>query len=255
MELLNFSTNQIQAFKTSFEVIDSLVSDTNFEVTPLGIRIREINRTSKLFLSVFFSADNFDIWNYYSGADVFNVGIDITNIVNALKPNLHYDVLTFSLTSSKGNLVLESFERNEKKCVTFDLLPPCPNTSGVIEHKVYSHSVELSSELITKYAKDINRTSNLIKIKLGRKVLSVGSADGNLEYQLSGGSISITTDDSSHTNSVECTMNVKYFLLSCKCSNISELITIYIGDIHDDDHFPTVKFNLGSLGTLSLSLF
>jgi hypothetical protein len=253
MELLNFSTNQIQAFKTSFEVIDSLVSDTNLEITPIGIRIREINRTSKLFLSVFFSADNFDIWNYTSGADVFNVGIDITNIVNALKPNLHYDVLTFSLSSSQGKLVLESFERNEKKCVTFELIVPCPNTSGVIEHKVYSHSVELSSELITKYAKDINRTSNLIKIKLSRKVLCVGSADGNLEYQLSGGGISITTDDL--INSVECTMNVKYFLLSCKCSNISELITIYIGDVYEDDHFPTVKFNLGSLGTLSLSLF
>lgn len=253
-ELLNFSTNQISAFKTSFEVIDSLVSDTNFEISPQGIRIREINRTSKLFLSVFFSADNFDIWNYGASADVFNVGIDITNIVNALKPNLHYDVLTFSLSTTQGKLILESFERNEKKCVSFELIVPCPNTSGVIENKVYSHSVELSSELITKYAKDINRTSNLIKIKLGRKVLSVGSADGNLEYQLSGGGISITTDDSP-ISSVECTMNVKYFLLSCKCSNISELITIYIGDIHDDDHFPTVKFNLGSLGTLSLSLF
>lgn len=249
--MLAFQTTQITAFKTSMEVIDSLVSDVNLEVSPDGIRVRETNRTNKLFISVNFDANNFDT---YECTDTFNVGIELSHLVNILKPNLHYDVIKFNvLTLSTAKITLESFIRKEIKTVKINLLQGLPNTSGNIADSVYSHSVVLNSELLLKYCKDINRNSERIKIKLNRRELILSSDDDMTEYLIAGNksTLTITTEDKSKTYA-EVTLAIRFILLACKCCMISELVTLFLDR---DNVKPTIRFNLGSLGVLNMILF
>lgn len=261
---LNFQTTQVSAFKTSMEVIDSLISDTNLEVSASGIRIRETNRTSKLFVSVFFPADNFDTYNFSSSDTEFNVGIDIGNIVQLLKLNLHYDVLKFSLGDTTATITLESFKRKEKKKLKLNLLKACPNTCGTIEDTTYNHLVVLSSDLFSKYCKDISKVSDRVNLRLNRKefIISGGGTKGpsDVEYVISGSSnnnITITTDITTKDYS-EANLVVKFLLLVSKCSSISELVTIFVGGDTSSETpctYTTLRYNLGSLGILNLVLF
>ena len=95
--ILEFSTTQISAFRIACEVIDNLVHDVNLEVSADGIKIRETDPNSKLFLSVWFSGGNFDLYNYLYDNAKFDVGIDIGNIVSSLTQRLKYDVLRFKV--------------------------------------------------------------------------------------------------------------------------------------------------------------
>lgn len=261
---LEFQTTQVSAFKTSMEVIDSLISDTNLEVSASGIRIRETNRTSKLFVSVFFPADNFDTYNFSSSDTEFNVGIDIGNIVQLLKLNLHYDVLKFSLGDTQATITLESFKRKEKKKLKLNLLPACPNNCGIIEDTTYNHLVVLSSDLFSKYCKDISKVSDRVNLRLNRKefIISGGGtkSPSDVEYVISGSSnnnITITTDITTKDYS-EANLVVKFLLLVSKCSSISELVTIFVGGDTSNETpctYTTLRYNLGSLGILNLVLF
>lgn len=252
--MLTFSTTQITAFKTSMEVIDSLVSDVNLEISKTGIRVRETNRTNKLFISVNFDADNFDT---FECTEVINVGIELALLVNILKPNLQYDNLTVVITDLKSlKLTLESFNRKEIKTVRLPLLAGLPNTSGSIEESRYTHSVVLQSDLLSKYCKDIARTSLRLKLKLNRKELVLSSEDDSIEYQIVGGNtgasaLTITTEERSKVYADKI-LTLKYILLACKCSTISELVTIFLDK---GERPPTIRFNLGSLGVLNLILF
>jgi hypothetical protein len=252
--ILEFKTTQITAFKTSMEVIDSLVSDVNLEVSSSGIRIRETNRTNKLFVSVFFSECNFDSYTFNSNS-VFNTGIDLNNLVQILKPNLAYDTLKFCIIDKKtAKITLESFTRKEVKNCKILLLEGLPNTSGNIEESVYSHSVVLNSEMLSKYCKDIGRISDRIRIKLNRRELVLCTEDNITEYSISGGrsstNLTITTEEPSKKYTTVL-IPIKYILLACKCCMISELVTLFLDDIKP----ATIRFNLGSLGVLNLILF
>jgi DNA polymerase III sliding clamp (beta) subunit (PCNA family) len=253
--MLTFSTTQIIAFKTSMEVIDSLVSDVNFEVSTAGIRVRETNRTNKLFISVNFDADNFDT---FECLETFNVGIELAILVNILKPNLQYDNLTFVILEDlkTAKLTLESFNRKEIKTVKIPLLVGLSNTSGCIEESRYTHSVIMNSDLLSKYCKDIARTNLKIKLKLNRKELVLSSEDESIEYQIVGGhtganALTITTEERSKV-AANVILTLKYILLACKCSMISELVTIFLDK---GERPPTIRFCLGSLGILNLILF
>jgi hypothetical protein len=256
--LLEFQTTQITAFKVSLEVIDSLITDTNLEVSNSGIRIRETNRTSKLFLGVSFARENFDS---YILLQPFDTGIELSSLTGILKPALHYDSLTIQILGNPNSdkpevlmVLLESFKRAEKKTIKLPLLPSCPNTCGDILDKVYSHSVVIPSDILVKYFKDISRVSDRVRLVLDKKNFMIESGCGVIQYILSSGSsscIGITTECSSRINA-KAEVLIRFLLLTSKLSSLSELTTIFLDK---EDSIPTIRFNLGSLGVLNLCLF
>ena len=267
--IMEFSTTQISAFRIACEVIDNLVHDVNLEVTADGIKIRETDPNSKLFLSVWFASSNFDLYNYMGEQpngdeqQQFDVGIDIGNIVSSLTQRLKYDVLRFKVYSDMSiKLELENYKRDEIKTVKLKKVEALPSTDySDIMPCVYSHSVILDTELFSKYCKDIIRSSQNLILKLNKNKLIIGSQDESLEYSINGNSKhnlqiilqpEILSDKSwgNGNNFVNSMLPSKYFSILSKLSNISELVSIMIGGN------PTmIKYNLGSLGELKLILF
>lgn len=253
--LTEFSTTQISAFRIACEVIDNLVHDVNLEVSADGIRIRETDSSGYLFLSVWFSSGNFEVYNYLSDQPKFDVGIDIGSIVTSLTQRLRYDTLRFKVYSDLSiRLELESYKRDEIKRVILKKVDTLVGMTGSIIPCQYSHSVTLSSELFSKYCKDIMRTSGMLVLRLNAHKLIICSEDEGLEYSINGNSkhnLQIILDFSENTlDFVVDKLPSKYFSILSKLSNISELVTIMIGGN------PTMlKYNLGSLGELKLVLF
>jgi hypothetical protein len=257
--IMEFSTTQISAFRIACEVIDNLVHDVNLEVSADGIKIRETDPNSKLFLSVWFAGGNFDLYNYLCEAETgkFDVGIDIGNIVSSLTQRLKYDVLRFKVYSDFSiRLELESYKRDEVKTVKLKKIEALPFSDySDILPVVYSHSVTLSTELFSKYCKDIIRTSQGLLLKLNKNKLIISKEDESLEYSINGKTkhnlqIILQPDNKTPNDFVSSMLPSKYFSILSKLSNISELVSIMIGGN------PTmIKYNLGSLGELKLVLF
>ena len=257
--IMEFSTTQISAFRIACEVIDNLVHDVNLEVSADGIKIRETDPNSKLFLSVWFAGGNFDLYNYLCDCPTgkFDVGIDIGNIVSSLTQRLKYDVLRFKVYSDFSiRLELESYKRDEVKTVKLKKVEALPFTDySDILPVVYSHSVTLSTELFSKYCKDIIRTSQGLLLKLNKNKLVISKEDESLEYSINGKTkhnlqIILQPDNKTPNDFVSSMLPSKYFSILSKLSNISELVSIMIGGN------PTlIKYNLGSLGELKLVLF
>ena len=153
-------------------------------------------------------------------------------------------------------LELESYKRDEVKTVKLKKVEALPFTdySDIIP-VVYSHSVTLSTELFSKYCKDIIRTSQGLLLKLNKNKLVISKDDESLEYSINGKSkhnlqIILQPDNKKPSDFVTSLLPSKYFSILSKLSNISELVSIMIG-IN-----PTMlKYNLGSLGELKLVLF
>lgn len=255
--LTEFSTTQISAFRIACEVIDNLVHDVNLEISADGIRIRETDSSANLFLSVWFSGGNFDLWNYLHDQPKFDVGIDIGSIVTSLTQRLRYDTLRFKVYSDFSiRLELESYKRDEIKSVSLKKVECLPFTdyTGIIPAK-YSHSVSLSSELFSKYCKDIIRSSQHLLLRLNAHKLIISKEDESIEYSILGNSkhnlqIIVSPETSNPKEFVVSMLPSKYFSILSKLSNISELVTLLIGGN------PTMlKYNLGSLGELKLVLF
>lgn len=257
MLLLELQTTQITALKISLEVIDSLLTDVNLEISTTGIRIREVNKLSKLFLSAYFSNDNFES---FSLNKPFNCGIELSELVSVLKPTLHYDSLKIKILSEKSDeipsvlvVILESFKRNELKSVRINLLPACPNNCGNILDKVYSHSIIIPTDIFIKYLKDCSRISDRVRLVLSKKHFMIESGDSNIQYNLnSSGSnnIGITTECSSTITS-KAEVMVRYLLQTSKLNNISELTYVFLDQKETQ---PIFRYNLGSLGILNLCL-
>ena len=274
--IIEFKTTQIQAFKISCEVIDSLVSDVNFEFNADGFQIKDIDKTSKIFCFVKFLAENFDSYVYNFKMPKFDIGIDIGSIVNCLKPNLSYDELKISVYGSKdvakyqktnegvaGMQVvirLENHQRKEVKVYNVTTIPSSPNIN-TIKELVHTHCVTLQSEMLAKYCKDINRNSSKIKISINKDKVTFEADNFAYTINKDGKGVSIVT---SKDTTASTTLNIKYFMTFIKCSKLSEDVSLYMNEDKPkgktneggagmpSDIFPTIVYNLASLGTLKL---
>ena len=251
--ILSLTTNQISAFKTSFEVLDSLITEVNLEISITGIVIREVNKSSKLLVSLNLPAENFDTYDYTYGFESYNLGLDVSSITSKLKTPLKYDSLTLEVSSKKVTLLLENFQRKEKKHLVLKTTTSCPCTTPSITPVEYAVSISISSDLLTKYTKELNRSSETFTITVG--------GDDDFVLELSNSETSFLLNESKYMSifydilhdervEVSSTLIATYFCILSKLGNLSEFVDIYLSP----DTFTSVKYTLGSLGTFTVVL-
>jgi len=247
--ILSLTTNQISAFKTSFEVLDSLITEVNLEISITGIVIREVNKSSKLLVSLNFPAENFDSYEYTYGFESYNLGLDVSSITSKLKTPLKYDSLTLEVTAKSVTLLLENFQRKEKKHLILKTTTSCPCTTPSITPVEYSVVISISSDLLTKYTKELNRSSETFTITV--------TGDDDFILELSNSETSFLLNESKFLSilydervEVSSTLIATYFCILSKLGNLSEFVNIYLSP----DTFTSVKYQLGSLGTFTVVL-
>ena len=245
--ILSLTTNQISAIKTSFEVLDSLITEVNLEISLQGIVIREVNKSSKLLVSLNLPAENFDTYEYTYGFESYNLGLDVSSITSKLKTPLKYDSLTLEVSSKKVTLLLENFQRKEKKHLVLKTTTSCPCTTPSITPIEYSVVISISSDLLTKYTKELNRSCETFTITVA----------GDFVLELSNSETSFLLNESKYLSilydekvDVSSTLIATYFCILSKLGNLSEFVNIYLSP----DTFTSVKYQLGSLGTFTVVL-
>ena len=249
--ILTLTTNQITAFKTSFQVLDTLISEVNLEISATGIVIREVNKSSKLLVSLTFLEENFDTYEYKHALPTFNLGIDLSSITQRLKSPLKYDSLSLSISESSAHLRLENFSRKEKKSFKLKTLKSCPVSCSVAPVE-YSVCVTISSDLLNKYVKELNASCETFSISVNSGSLCESRflclENSETSYTLyESNYLSILSEDNVD---VSTTLIGTYFCLLSKLASLHETVSIYLAN----NSFTSCKYTLGSLGSLVIVL-
>ena len=246
--ILTLTTNQITALKTCFQVLDSLISEVNLEISRTGIVIREVNKSSKLLVSINLPEENFDTYEYTYGFDVYNLGIDVSSITQRLKTPLKYDSLTLLVTDSgEAKLKLENFIRKEKKTFKLKTTTSCPVTCCEITPVEYSVCVTLSSDLLNKYTKELNNSCETFTLTASPSTLEFSNTDTS--YTLTESKfLSILSEDTDFL--VTTNLISTYFCIFSKLGNLSESVTIFLSE----NTFTSCRYSLGSLGFFTIVL-
>ena len=245
--ILTLTTNQITAFKTSFQVLDTLISEVNLEISATGIVIREVNKSSKLLVSLTFLEENFDTYEYNHALPTFNLGIDLSSITQRLKSPLKYDSLSLSIGESSAHLRLENFSRKEKKSFKLKTLKSCPVSCSVAPVE-YSVCVTISSDLLNKYVKELNASCETFSISVNSEQKFLCLENSETSYTLyESNYLSILSEDNVD---VSTTLIGTYFCLLSKLASLHETVSIYLAN----NSFTSCKYTLGSLGSLVIVL-
>jgi hypothetical protein len=255
MALVEITTTQINNFKTTFECISSMLTDINIEITNEGIFIRDVDRTGKIVVSALLDAQKFDIYNFTYNYPKISIGVDIVNIITAVKSNIIYDVLKISVYDTKEIIIeLYNKERGETKRTVVPAVPVLTNVNnGIIKSIDYSHLITLPPTTLSKYLKDINGTQsdNVRFVIDANKVLISGMVEEKIltTYELfNNKSLSIV---SAENETLTRSIDIKYIIILNKCINLSGLVSLYFAN----NQPITAAYKLSSLGTLKLVLF
>jgi hypothetical protein len=175
MTLITFTTSQISSLRIAFEAIDSLLSDVLFVFTEKDIRIRDVDKTGTLLISATFETDKFDKYEYTHSSATYKIGIATDSIVKAIKTNLPYDVLTFTVTGTNGGecgatITLTSAARNETKTCVLKVTNVMAS-SDKISTMEYGCQVTINPTLLSKYIKDLNHVCECVEIAISNEAL------------------------------------------------------------------------------------
>ena len=257
MTLINFTTTQISAFRIAFEAIESLISDVMFVFTKDDIRIKDIDKTGKLLISAKFEADKFDIYQYEHTSDKFKIGISTESIVKAIKSNLSYDVMSFSvcgLPASEYQVVMTLRSLSRDECKTCYLkkanVLASPDNIATME---YSAKCSMNPTLLSKYIKDLNHVSTSVSIGItDTEFVLTGIVDDKLESKIIttnkikfGNTVSVErVDDEKPSKKIPITS----LLLLNRCVNLNSVCDIYLSN-----ELPLlISYPLSSMGEIKI---
>lgn len=255
MVLVEFSTTQLQAFRTAFDAINSMISETTLEFSPTGITIRDLDKTGKILVSSHLEADKFDSYKYDSPYDTHRIGVNIDSIVKGIKSQLPYDVIEFKLIDNKGckpsaYFTLKNKDRKDEKVCHLKLCSILTNPNA-IKNLDYSYEITMNPSILGKYIKDLNHSCSKVSFLISPHQLTIqgfGDDDMLMVFTInSSKNLSIITDTSEMMNK---DVDIKYLMLLNKCNTITQEVSMYFSSQNP----VTVKYPLSSIGVIYMVL-
>ena len=259
MTLISFSTTQLNAFRTAFEAINSLIPDANLEFSKDGLLIRDLDKTNTILVSARFEADKFDNYSYDCPSDKYNIGVVIENLVKCIKCNLSYDVITITIEDDKDvkpklKIVMTSKERNETKTCYPKLTNIVANNNN-IKVMNYPSKITLQPSVLNKHIKDINHICDSVMVKLfADGLLLIGYQEDEVAMVQAlnkNNKMEIILDDDVNLDDIEKKIVVKNLMLLNRCVNLATQVSIYIPSKKTKDPL-VIEYPLASLGNMRL---
>jgi proliferating cell nuclear antigen len=246
--MINIKTTQTSALKTAFDGINSLLNDANLEFdTDVGITLKEVDKTGRIFVHARFDKECFDNFEVYSNR---TIGFDINSLNKCFKNANTFDVITMEYDGGeKFKIVLESHTKKLKKTFLLKTLE-LPMDSSSIKPIDFTHCLTMVSKDFHVMCKELSHYSDKLNItvKQDRVIFGCSSGMGDIECERKcGNKLKIEYNDDAP---IVASYDLKYLLLFAKCADLSDLVEIYIKNTN-----PLImKYKLASLGELKLVL-
>jgi len=250
--LFNIKTVQTGAIRILIESLKEILTDANFVITETGIKLIAMDSTHSVLVHMKLLSEKFEYF-YCSGK--VNVGINLANLYKLIKTMTNNDTLTLFMEKNNENELGIKIHNDEKNSQTTYKL----NLLDIQEGEISIPSAEFDTELtfpsndFQKIIRDMINIAENIEIKsIGNRLILSCSGDFASQETILGE----TNNGIQFSNCkspeypIQGLYSLKYLNLFTKCTNLCNLIHIYI----KNDYPLIIKYNIASIGDIKLCL-
>lgn len=250
--LLVVKTVQSGAFRVLVEALKEILTDTNLIFEPTGIKMMATDNSDTVLIHMKLEADKFE--HYYCPEKTV-IGLNMNNLYKLIKTMGNNDILTMAIPKMSPNRISLKINNMEKQSqTTFRLnLLDLPHPEISIPPAKFETELTLPSGDFQKLIRDMTNIGDKIEIKSSGENLIL-SCEGDFAEQetvlsetQNGLSFSVK---SKPEEPIQGVFSLKYLSLFTKCTNLCNLIHLYI----KNDYPLVIRYDVANLGQIKLCL-
>ena len=256
--IINIKTVQSGAFRILIEALKEILTDTNIIFDETGIKLIATDSSKVVLIHMKLHSENFE--HYYCQKKC-KIGVNMNNLFKLIKIMGNNDILNLYIDKNDENrLGIKIYNENKNSQTIFKL-----NLLDISEEEINIPPAEFETELtlpaidFQKLIRDMTNIGEFVDIK------SVGNnliLDCEGDFAIQETTLSQIKDDSTEVNGLKFAIStnpekpiqgifsLKYLVLFTKCTNLCNLIHMYI----KNDYPLIIKYNVANLGDIKLCL-
>jgi len=255
--LFHIQTVQSGAFRILIEALKEILTDTNLIFDKTGIKLIATDNSKIVLIHMKLHSENFE---HYYCKDKIKIGINMNNLFKLIKVMNNNDILSLYINENDPNkLGIRIFNEDKNSITSFKL-----NLLDISEEEIKIPPAEFETELtlpssdFQKLILDMTNIGDSVDIKsvsdslifecagdfASQETILNETKDKNKSTGLK---FSVTSDPDKPIQGV---FSLKYLVLFTKCTNLCNLIHMYI----KNDYPLIIKYTVANLGDIKLCL-
>ena len=255
--LFHIQTVQSGAFRILIEALKEILTDTNLIFDSTGIKLIATDNSKIVLIHMKLHSENFE---HFYCRDKIKIGINMNNLFKLIKVMNNNDILSLYINENDPNkLGIRIFNEDKNSLTSFKM-----NLLDISEEEIKIPPAEFETELtlpssdFQKLIRDMTNIGDSVDIKSVSDSL-IFECDGDFASQETilnetkdknkseGLKFSLTSDPDKPIQGI---FSLKYLVLFTKCTNLCNLIHMYI----KNDYPLIIKYTVANLGDIKLCL-
>ncbi len=250
--LVNVKTVQSGAVRVLVEALKEILTDTNIVFDETGIKLMATDTSHSVLIHMKLHADKFE---HFHCPKKTVIGVNMNNMFKLIKTMGNNDILTVFIEKKDPNRIgfkINNLDKQSQTVFRMNLLDINEDEINVPPAK-FETELTLPSADFQKIVRDMTNIGETIEIKSSGSNLILG-CEGDFANQET--ILSETQDGLSFSvkskpeNPIQGFFSLKYLLLFTKCTNLCNLLHIYI----KNDYPLIIRYDVANLGHVKLCL-
>lgn len=250
--IVHIKTVQSGAFRILVEALKDILTDTNITFDETGLKLIATDNSHTVLIHMKLKSEKFESFHCPQKTIV---GVNMNNMYKLLKTMVNNDILTIFIEKDEPNRLgfrINNVEKNSQTTFRMNLLD-ISSEEIVVPPVTFETELTFPSQEFQKLVRDMTNIGETIDIKsVGTHLMLDCEGDfAKQETVLSetqdGLSFSLTAKPETP---IQGTFSLKYLLLFTKCTNLCNLIHMYI----KNDYPLIIKYDVANLGDIKLCL-
>ena len=254
--IVNIKTVQSGAFRILIEALKEILTDTNIIFDEKGIKLIATDNSKIVLIHMKLHAENFE---HYHCKNKFKIGVNMNNLFKLIKVMGNSDILNLYIEKNDENrLGIKIYNEDKNSQTIFKM-----NLLDISDEEISIPPAEFETELtlpsidFQKLIRDMTNIGEYVDIKsVGNNLILdckgdfavqetiLSQIDDNSENGLK---FSVSTNPEKPIQGI---FSLKYLVLFTKCTNLCNLIHMYIRN----DYPLIIKYSVANLGEIKLCL-
>lgn len=166
--LFKCTTNDAYVIKTLIELLHHTIKIACFQITPVGISLRMMDRNQQLLIDCVLKAENFSMFHFSTKVEnqCINIGINLSHFYRMLKSIKKRDSLSLYIQEDNINdLGIEILPKDHtRKTVSLIKIQNIENLEIELPH-TYCNNILVPSNEFSKMCKDMISISSTIRVR------------------------------------------------------------------------------------------
>ncbi len=250
--IFNVKTVQSGAFRVLIESLKEILTDTNIILDKTGIKVIATDNSQIVLIHMKLNAENFE---YFFCEKKTTIGLNMMNLFKLIKIMSNNDTLSLFIEKDNPNklgIKINNIDKNTQTIFKMNLLDISEDEITIPPAK-FETELTLPSSDFQKIIRDMANIGENIEIKsVGNNLIL--NCDGDFasqETKLSETQGGLNFSKSSGPElPIQGIFSLKYLCLFTKCTNLCNLIHIYI----KNDYPLVIRYDVANLGHIKLCL-